>query len=409
MMMDTISYNSTDRWLRRIAMMIFAWGPILTWYKISFPVGLGSALILFISVYAIVRNGFKINVFPEFFWILFAYISIIWCSSHDYQLWTLLPPGGWIFFIYFIGIIGGVLLFDIELCRKYMRWIVWISLPLFYVQLFFLFTTGSQQICFVPPLTNQLIYEGLSLTELASRHLSSDHPCSIFLEKSYMAYYYVVYLCLLMFGNKSKEKKNNKEILLICITLVLLRSGSGLVGLLVLAISKAFSILSEAGSVKRFVLLFCAIPVLFGSFYTFSNMEVGQEIMARQDELTTESTSGYSRVVRGYVIYDMLDPVEKAIGKADARSEYGITRTNGQEVFYINGVQTILIYLGYLGAALYFLFYASLFRQVGVQSKMCIITLLTMGLLESNYLNLYMILLTLIPCADFFYRKNQFV
>ena len=53
-------------WLRKVSMMILALLPILAWYEIPFPVGLGYTLILFLSTYIIVRNNFKISIMSEF-------------------------------------------------------------------------------------------------------------------------------------------------------------------------------------------------------------------------------------------------------------------------------------------------------------------------------------------------------
>ena len=80
-------------WLRKVSMMILALLPILAWYKIPFPVGLGYTLILFLSTYIIVRNNFKIKVVPIIFWLLFVYICLIWIYHHHFELWTLIPPG----------------------------------------------------------------------------------------------------------------------------------------------------------------------------------------------------------------------------------------------------------------------------------------------------------------------------
>lgn len=69
-------YNSNIG-LQRISMLFLALLPLLAWYKIPFPIGFGYAIILPLSVYAIAINGFKINVIPVTFWIVFAYVSYI--------------------------------------------------------------------------------------------------------------------------------------------------------------------------------------------------------------------------------------------------------------------------------------------------------------------------------------------
>ena len=106
-------------------------------------------------------------------------------------------------------------------------------------------------------------------------------------------------------------------------------------------------------------------------------------------------------------MFEQLTFDEQIIGIPDARNRFGIEMYDGNFIFYANGVQTILLSLGYIGALLYGLFYIILFRNTNLVSRMCIIILFVMGLLESNYLNPYMMLLTIIPCADYHFTRNR--
>ena len=129
------------------------------------------------------------------------------------------------------------------------------------------------------------------------------------------------------------------------------------------------------------------------------NSEIGQEMFLRSGELTDEHTSGFVRIVEGYTKFDQLNPIEKIIGIPNARERF--------DVFYVNGIQSILLNLGYIGAFVYLLFYINIFRKVSFTSKMSIIVLLVMSLLEANYLNPYMMLLTIIPCAEIYLKRNN--
>ena len=86
---------------------------------------------------------------------------------------------------------------------------------------------------FVPNLTGSFTYEDLSYAELVKRHLSGIKPCAFFLEKSYMAYYLVMYLCLELFYGKGKEVLYTRFSLIIVFVLLILQSGSGLLGMFV--------------------------------------------------------------------------------------------------------------------------------------------------------------------------------
>lgn len=395
-------------WLRKVSMMILALLPILAWYKIPFPVGLGYTLILFLSAYIIVRNNFKINVVPKIFWFLFVYVCLIWIYHHHFELWTLIPPGGWLFFLFFLALTGGVLAFDLQLLKKYMRWVVLISAALFWVQFSLKLATGSHVFCFVPNLTGAFTYEGMSYAELAAHQMLGSRPCSIFLEPSYMAYYYVSYLALVWFETNRKEKWLNKENILIIFSLVALKSGSGMVGLAVLFAVKIFIIFWNVNVVRRFIMIMLSVPLVAAIIYMYVGSEMGQEMLSRTEEFSIEGASGFTRVVGGYLMFDQLNLDEQIVGIPDVRNRFGIEMYDGRLIFYVNGVQTILLSLGYIGALLYILFYRNLFCRTSLISRMCIIVLFVMGLLESNYLNPYMMLLTIIPCADYYYNDRNY-
>lgn len=390
--------------INKVSMLILALLPILSWYKIPFPVSLGYAIILFLSAYTIVKAGFRINVVPTIFWIVFAYVCFMWIYNHGFAFWTLLPPGGWVFFIFVLAILWGVISFDMGLFKKYMRWVVMISGVLFWIQLALYTATGNQQICFVPNLTGAFTYEDYTYADIVKRQLDGGLPCSIFLEKSYLAYYFLTYLAIIWFDNKNKLF--SKEIIFVIATLIASRSGTALVGFVVLFAVKMFSTFWNKNVRKRILLIFFIVPLIVGAFYVYAETELGQQMLSRTEELSDEGTSGYARVVNGYMMFDQLTPEQKVFGISDARERFGYEKKSGAFVFYVNGVQSILLNLGYIGILLYFLFYANVFHKVGLTSRMCVVVLLVMSLLEANYLNSYMMLLTIIPCAEVYLKRN---
>ena len=213
--MDILNIQSNaPKWLRMISMVTLATLPLSAWYATSFSVGLGFTIVLFLSVYSIIIRISKINTLPSVFWLLFTYVCFMWMYQHGFELWTLIPPGGWIYFIFVLALLWGVLTFDFALLKKYMRWVVLISIVLFWVQICLRLTTGSQVFCFVPNLTGAFTYENMSYSDLVAHQLVGERPCSIFMEPSYMAHYLVTYLTIVWF-DYTKEKWLNKELLLI--------------------------------------------------------------------------------------------------------------------------------------------------------------------------------------------------
>lgn len=393
--------------ISKLSMVILATLPLLAWYKIPFPVGLGYALVLLLGTIVIIKKRFRINVVPLTFWVVFAYVCLMWMYNYDFSFWTLFPPGGWIFFIFTLALIWGVVAFNLNLLKKYMRWIVIISGVLFWIQLILLETTGSPHFCFVPNLTGAFNYEDFTYADIVKRHLSGQLPSSIFLEKSYLAYYFLTYLALIWFETKEKRKMFSKEIIFVIATLIASRSGTALIGFSILLSIKVFSMFWAANIGRRILLIALLIPMIAGSIYLYVDTEMGQEMLNRTGELSSEGTSGYTRVVGGYMMFDQLSPEEKIFGIPDARERFGFLASKGTYVFYVNGIQSILLNLGYIGALVYLLFYVNLFRKVSITSKMSIIVLLIMSLLEANYLNPYMMLLTIIPCAEIYLKRRN--
>ena len=393
--------------ISKLSMVILATLPLLAWYKIPFPVGLGYALVLLLGTIVIIKKRFRINVVPLTFWVVFAYVCLMWMYNYDFSFWTLFPPGGWIFFIFTLALIWGVVAFNLNLLKKYMRWIVIISGVLFWIQLILFETTGSPHFCFVPNLTGAFNYEDFTYADIVKRHLSGQLPSSIFLEKSYLAYYFLTYLALIWFETKEKRKMFSKEIIFVIATLIASRSGTALIGFSILLSIKVFSMFWTANIGRRILLIALLIPMIAGSIYLYVDTEMGQEMLNRTGELSSEGTSGYTRVVGGYMMFDQLFPEEKIFGIPDARERFGFLASKGTYVFYVNGIQSILLNLGYIGALVYLLFYVNLFRKVSITSKMSIIVLLIMSLLEANYLNPYMMLLTIIPCAEIYLKRRN--
>lgn len=395
--------------INKLSMAVLATLPLLAWYKIPFPVGLGYALVLLIGIIVIVKNRFKINIVPITFWIVFVYVCFMWMYNHDFSSWTLFPPGGWVFFIFVLALIWGVITFDINLFKKYMRWIVIISGVLFWIQFVMFVTTGSSHFCFVPNLTGAFTYEDFSYADIVDKHINGGMPCSIFLEKSYLAYYFLTYLALVWFETKEKGLILSKEIIFVIATLIASRSGTALIGFSILLSVKAFYMFWTANIGRRILLIVLLIPMIIGAVYYYVDSEMGQQMLNRTGELSTEGTSGYTRVVGGYMMLEQLSPEEKIVGIPDARERFGFISSRGTLVFFANGIQTILLNLGYIGAIVYLLFYVNLFRKVDITSRMSIIVLLIMSLLESNYLNPYMMLLTIIPCAYYYNQRKLFL
>lgn len=410
MLRMTSYYSNTPSrtFLSKIYMWSLALNPLLYWYDISMPIGLGSMILLLLSTISIVQNRFKINVLSPSFLIVLIYVCLTWSYNHEFEIWTFFPPGGWLFFTFVLSLIGGILLFDFNYLKKCMHWIILVAVPLFWIQFLMVQIRGGAYFCFVPHLTDHFTYQGWSYSEMYNVHVNKVNPCSIFIEKSYMAYYLVSYLSIVLFQKNNLTKWFKLEILIIFLTLIMLKSGSGIVGLATILIFKLYMIFRKSGFWNTILMIFLILPLIIVAIQGFLLSETGQDISSRQSEISTEGTSGFVRITNGYLLFSELTRTQQIFGMklSDAIEQFGWMRSDGTFGLYINGIQTILISLGYVGLVFYLFFYYRLYINSNLSSKMCILSLLVISFLESTYLNPHMLLLTIIPCGCAYRRLS---
>lgn len=379
-------------------MLLLALFPLLHWYNIGLPVGLGEFLMLLVAIVAFATGRIRYKAIPKSFLIVFAYVAVSWYwQNSNFSVLGLLP-GGPVFFFFLITILAGVSLVNIEYLKKYMRIIVVVSIILFLFQFVVLHTTGTR-FCFVPNLTGSFTYEDLSYAELVKRHLSGIKPCAFFLEKSYMAYYLVMYLCLELFYGKGKEVLYTRFSLIIVFVLLILQSGSGLLGMFVPIAIKILSYFWEKRNMRT-IMLITIIPLFIALIYLYVGTEIGAAMLERQSEITTEGTSGFARMTYGYMFFESLDPQQQIFGTSVAEINDLVYMSYNDRRFSLNGIQYPLVQLGIVGLLIWLFFYFKLFKAGNLCGKSSILVYLLLSSLEVVYLGPYMALLTIIACSQ---------
>ena len=183
-----------------------------------------------------------------------------------------------------------------------------------------------------------LLMRGCRMQNLLPIRMSGPRPCSIFLEPSYMAYYYVSYLALIWFETNKQEKWLNKEGILIIFSPrsfeVWFRNGRTGDSFAV----KMFSIFWNANIIRRFIMIMLFVPLIIALIYMYVGSEMGREMLLRTEEFSTEGASGFTRVVGGYLMFDQLTFDEQIIGIPDARNRFGIEMYDGNFIF------TLMVY-----------------------------------------------------------------
>lgn len=383
--------------LNKVAMLLLALFPLLHWYDIGLPIGLGEVLMILLSFVAIATGKFRRDAYPLLFIVVWAYVAINWYHYNVTSDLKSLLPGGIVFFIFVINVGSSVSLFNIDYLQKYMKWVVIIATSIFIFQFFLLHLTGAQ-FCFVPNLTGHFLYEDLTYDQLSAKQLNDNMPCAFFLEKSYMAYYMVIYLCLELFSGKGKEKLFSKLSIIIIITLLLLQSGSGIVGMVIPVSAIFLKHYWQKGGVA-IISFFLTIPIFALIVLLYASTDMGAAMLGRHEELVTDGTSGFTRVLLGYTFYDKLEPMEKLFGISVADINDLVYLSYADKKFPLNGIQAPLVQLGLIGLIAWALFYLQLFVKNNALGRACVLVYVVFSAIEVTYLGPYMTLLTVIPCA----------
>lgn len=396
--MNQLLVNSNiKKVLSKLLMFLLALLPLLHWYDIGLPIGLGDVLMLSVSIVAAGLGLFRIRSFPITFIIVWIYISLNWYYFNVGSDLKSYLPGGIVFFLFVVNVGIGISLFKIEYLQKYMRYIVLASIFIFFFQFLSLHIAGMH-FCFVPKITDCFLYENLTYEQIAARHLSGIKPCAFFLEKSYMAYYLIIYLCLELFNETNRKYLYTRFSIIIIVTLLLLQSGSGLVGMAILVILKFLTYYSGKKTIK-YIMPILSIPIFGALMYLYVGTDIGASMLDRQAEIKTEGTSGYYRIMHGYIFYDSLSSIEQVFGISVADINNLTYLSYADEKFPLNGIQAPLIQLGVIGLILWIIFYISLMFRTNLCGKMSICILFVLSTLEVTYLGSYMTILTVIACS----------
>ena len=141
--------------------------------------------------------------------------------------------------------------------------------------------------------------------------------------------------------------------------------------------------------------------------YVYMGTEIGAAMFERQSELSDESTSGFTRVVHGYIFFESLDPFQQLFGTSIQKLNDLTYLSYADRRFSLNGIQYPLIQLGIVGLLLWILFYIIVLLKVPSYAKLCVLTFFVLSSIEVTYLGSYMMLLTIIPVACYFYKTKS--
>lgn len=393
-------------------MLMLAIYPVVDFFYIPpMTFGYGTIIFIIIYIYTLFKYGVKRSmILPRFFIVLWLYIGFITFIMAKSFNPTFLLPGGSHVFCWVICFGFASKYYNVDYLRKYMRIIFFIGTILFCIQLALIYKTGSNM-CFVPPLSSNVLYRDFSYNELVLFHLRAERPSAFFMEPAYFAQYLLCLLTLELFGSSNNKYYNKSIILGIVVLLLLIRSGCGITGLAFLILIKLVSIFPALSLQKKIFYTIFLLPLFYFGIHSYTSSEAGSQLVDRKSEISLENSesSGSIRMLRGYVVYDNLPVSNKIFGSNGDDVKNIALRTVGyDEGMLFNGFQAFLVEYGIIGVFLLTLIYSYIYRHGKLVTKASIIVLLVISFIEYTFFTPLMLILSVIAFGSQF-NKNVYI
>ena len=380
----------------KLLMSLLALYPVLGYYGTNVGVDMG-LLILFVAILAVTLfSGLRFKSLPGLYLLYWAYAACMYLLLADQFKASLLIPGGVTLFVWSILLCFLAPYFNLELFKRYIRVVASISIVVFALQEIMFARLGYRFSAFLP--ISDSFYGSLTYSELVFRQMYGGRSPSLFLEPAYFADFLLLVLSLELFSKEKQSLFSKILVVAIIVTILLLGSGSGFLGLFVLALFWGVKLYKGKSKLVLLVSLLLLIPIVYYGLEYYSQTDVGSAVMERQSEFSDEDTSGFRRIVRGYSIFAAIPFIFKIIGSPysvviDAASSCGVNLLESSWTF--NGFQQVMISYGLIGLGILVSFYAKLYNKNNTTSQALIWLLLYLSLVEYIYLAPIMFIITM--------------
>jgi len=358
------------------------------------------------------RFYFKMPSMLFCYFIYLLFVTLLSCAFNITELLSRLS-----------GVIHSLLIFalffsikDFSYFYKIYKSFVLLAIALFFLQEISYAATGVRILGLIPFLPIDSSFSNASNSYSFNEYLQVvNRSSSFFSEPALFAQYILPFLSLSLYLENGWKRISYFSLGII--TLFMLRSGNGIVGLCLLLIIYAFYFFCKFGFLYKIILVFIVIIFFILGVDILLDSEVGVQYMERSGELlltseNAEETSGFSRIYLGYYVYNEYNVWEKIIGINNfseiqtkiMQSPYGYL-LNG--VLYFNTVQHFLIKGGIIGFCFFLILLLGLYRKNNICGKSIIIVFCVYSLMASMYLTPLMIIYLLISLKIKSYNLNN--
>lgn len=393
-----------------LAMISLALYPLLCYYVGPANISYGQILMMLFVALSIVKHSNNRFDYPKGYFIFWGYIAVITFLMSMRPIDII--PGGVNFFVWSLILGASSRLYNEAYLRKAMQFVLLASSVVLIYQIFIYETTGVK-ICAVLPLSSQLSYAGLTYQDMVLHQTSSlgNRFSSFFMEPSYFAQYCLCFLVIEMFCCHNRGKLLSKMTIISVLVLLIIRSGVGLIGLVILGLAKIWRLKTTMKKSQFLMMLFFLAVIGFFAINNFLSSDYGSSLMERSAEFESDDSSAYYRIVRGFLVFIDLPLLNKIIGmsSADLLSFNSIalsSMASSGSILYFNGFQTLLIRNGIIGLLLLSCILINSARKGDSLTRMCLFLLLLISLMEQIYLMAPMLLLMVVATGN---NKQRFL
>lgn len=377
------SQSYTD--FSKICMITLALYPVLSYYIAINEFTYADVLSVLLLLIGIFKYGMFSTLhyrFPTVFNVYWAYIAILSIATASAFKITYLIPGGITFFVWISQVALFACFFDFDKYKKYLNYLFYVVTVLFFIQ-YGLKLAGS----FVPmflPLGDKTSYCGLSVSEVLLRQTGGTARCStIFPEPAYMGQFLALVLAVNAFCKENLNKFYDHVVAIVLVNIFLLGSGSGLLIGLVLMLVKAVYLIFASGQKKYIFLLFLIAPILYYTINYYFLSQIGSYVLSRTSELSSDSSSGYLRMVSGYLYVGELDTSHFLFG---ADKSYIEKLFNTGDKTFVNGIASYILFDGLIGTILVLLTFITTAWRKDFIVWSVVIMFIVLSAIEATYM-----------------------
>lgn len=406
-MLDTKSKPTTKA--TKLSMFLLAVSPVLYYYMVgSTPFNyfqIAGLIVLLLALFT-KKSLFTLPKLYLVYWILAAFQLYFVAGI---QGWSDYFPGGIMLFLYSFSLIGYVALFDFDSLYKYMKWIFIFASILFLFQFFYYLISGVKLSVFLP-LGSQTNYVGMTYSELVLRQQTVSSSIvqrfsSIFAEPSYFAQYSLMVLGIELFKYRNKHLLYTKFSIFLIVMLILIQSGAGFLGLLVLIVTKLLYLLKANKNTKAKSYVIIIMPLCLFAAYAFLTSDAGAYIAGRTSELNANSDESSIRLFFGWAQLGTWSWNDIIFG-AGRNVAFEAAEMEFNQRGFINTVVSQIMNQGLIVFLFLLLTYVFCCKRDGIFPASLSILLLAMALLESFFLGGMMLIITTIVFSIAYYRKS---